>query len=52
VPRGMAVDAEVHEVTGCGGGGEDLVATEIVAEEHGAELGVGLGTGVDMLSGR
>jgi hypothetical protein len=52
VPRGMVVDAEVHEVTGCGGGGEDLVATEVVAEERGAELGVGLGTGVHMLGGR
>jgi hypothetical protein len=52
VTRGVAVNAGVHGVTGCGGGGEDLVAAEVVAEEHGAEAGGGSGTGVDMLGGR
>jgi hypothetical protein len=49
---GVAVDAGVHGVTGCGGGDEDLVAVEIMAGEHGAEVGRGLGNGVDMLGGR
>jgi hypothetical protein len=52
VPGGVAVDAGVHGVTGCGGGGEDLVAAEVVAGERGAEVGGGSGTGVDMLGGR
>jgi hypothetical protein len=52
VPGGVAVAAGVHGVTGCGGGGEDLVAAEVVAGEHGAEVGRGSGTGVDILSGR
>jgi hypothetical protein len=43
VPGGVAVVARVHGVTGCGGGGEDLIA---------AEVGRGSGTGVDMLGGR
>jgi hypothetical protein len=50
VPEGVVVDAEVHGVTGCGGGGDDLVAVEVVAGECGAEVGGGSGTGVDMLS--
>jgi hypothetical protein len=52
VPGGVAVNAGVHGVTGCGGGGEDLIAAEVVAGERGAEVGGGLGTGVDMLGGR
>jgi hypothetical protein len=43
VPGGMAVNAGVHGVASCGGGGKDLVA---------AEASGGLGTGVDMLGGR
>jgi hypothetical protein len=52
VPGGVAVAAGVHGVTGCGGGGEDLVAAEVVAGERGTEVGRGSGTGVDMLGGR
>jgi hypothetical protein len=52
VPGGVAVDAGVRGVTGCGGGGEDLVAAEVMAGECGAEVGGGSGTGVDMLDGR
>jgi hypothetical protein len=52
VPRGVAITAGVHGVTSCGGGGEDLVAAEVVAGERGAEVGRGSGTGVDMLGGR
>jgi hypothetical protein len=48
----VAVDAGVHGVAGCDGGGEELVAAEIVAGERGAEVGGGSGTGVDMLGGR
>jgi hypothetical protein len=48
----VVVDAGVHGVTGCGGGGEDLVAAEVVAGERGAEVGGGSRTGVDMLSAR
>jgi hypothetical protein len=29
--RGVVIDARVHEVTDCGGGGEDLIAAEVVA---------------------
>jgi hypothetical protein len=39
-------------VAGCGGGGEDLVAAEVVAGERGTEVGGDSVTGVDMLSGR
>jgi hypothetical protein len=52
VPRGMAVDAVVHGVVGCGGDGEDLIATEVVAGERGAEVGGCSGTRVDMLGVR
>jgi hypothetical protein len=52
VPGGVAVTAGVHGITNCGGGGEDLVATEVMAGERGAEVGRGSGTGVDMLGGR
>jgi hypothetical protein len=52
VPGGVAVDAGVHGVADCGGGGEDLIAAEVVAGERGAEVGGGSGTGVDILSGR
>jgi hypothetical protein len=49
----VAVDAGVHGVAGCGGGGgEGLVAAEVVAGERGAEVGGGSETGVDMLAGR
>jgi hypothetical protein len=48
----VTVDAGVHGATGCGGGGEDLVAAKVVAGERGAEVGGGSGTGVDMLGGR
>jgi hypothetical protein len=52
VPGGVVVDAGVHGVTGCGGGGEDLIAAEVMAGERGAEAGGGSGTGVDMLGGK
>jgi hypothetical protein len=52
VPGGVAVDAGVRGVTGCGGGGEDLIAAEVVAIERGAEVGGGSRTGVHMLGGR
>jgi hypothetical protein len=52
VPGGLAVDAGVHGVTNCGGGGEDLIAAKVMAGERGAEVGGGSGTGVDMLGGR
>jgi hypothetical protein len=52
VPGGVAVDAGVLGVTGCDGGGEDLIATVVVAGERDAEVGGGSGTGVDMLGGR
>jgi hypothetical protein len=52
VPGGVAVDAGVHGVTGCGGGGEDLVAAEVVAGEHGTKVDGGSGTVVDMLGKR
>jgi hypothetical protein len=47
VPGGVAVGAGVHGATGCGGGGEDIVAAEVVAGERDAEVG-----GVDILGGR
>jgi hypothetical protein len=49
---GVAVAAGVHGVIGCGGGGKDLVAAEVVAGERGAEVGGGSGTRVDMLGER
>jgi hypothetical protein len=52
VPGGVAVDTGVHGVADCGGGGEDLVAAEVVAKERGTEVGGGSSTGVDMLGGR
>jgi hypothetical protein len=52
VPGGVAVAAGVHGVTSYGGGGEDLVAAEVVAGERGTKDGGGSGTGVDMLGGR
>jgi hypothetical protein len=45
VPGGVVVDAGVHGVTDCGGGGEDLVAAEVMAGERGAEVGGGSGLG-------
>jgi hypothetical protein len=41
MPGGVAIDVGVHGVTGFGGGGEDLVATEVVAGEHDAKVGGG-----------
>jgi hypothetical protein len=52
MPGGVAINAGVHGVIGCGGGGKDLVSAEVVAGERGAEVGGGSGAGVDMLSGR
>jgi hypothetical protein len=49
---GVAIAARVHGGTGCDGGGEDLVAAEVVAGERGAEVSRGSGTRVDMLGGR
>jgi hypothetical protein len=48
----VAIDVGVHGAAGYGGGGEDPVVAEVVAGERGAEVGGGLGTGVDMLGGR
>jgi hypothetical protein len=45
VPRGVAVDALVHGVTSCGGGGEDLDGAGVMAGERGAEVGGGSGLG-------
>jgi hypothetical protein len=42
VPGGVAVTAGVHGGTGCGGGGEDIVAAEVVAGKRSAEVGGGL----------
>jgi hypothetical protein len=52
VPGGVANAAGVHEGTGCGGGGEDIVAAEVVAGQRSAEVGGDSGTEVDMLGGR
>jgi hypothetical protein len=53
VPGVVVVDAGVHGVIGCGGGGgEDLVTAEVVAGERGTEVDGGSGTRVDMLGGR
>jgi hypothetical protein len=52
VPGGVTVAAGVHGGTGCGGGGEDIVAAEVVTGQRSAEVGGGSGTGVDMLGGR
>jgi hypothetical protein len=53
VPTGVAVAAGVHGGTGCGGGGgEDIIATKVVAGQRSAEVGGGSGTEVDMLGGR
>jgi hypothetical protein len=52
VPGGVAIAVGVHGVTGCGGGGEDLVVAEVMAGEHGTEVGRGSGIGVDMLGER
>jgi hypothetical protein len=52
VPGGVAVAAGVHGGTDCGGGGEDIIAAEVVAGQRSAEVGGGSTTGVDMLGGR
>jgi hypothetical protein len=48
----VAIDAGVHGVAECCGGGKDLIAAEVVAGECGAEVGGGSETGVGMLDGR
>jgi hypothetical protein len=52
VPGGVTVAAGVHGGISCGGGGEDIIAAEVVAGQRSAEVGGGSGTGVDMLGGR
>jgi hypothetical protein len=52
VPRGVTVAAGVHGGTDCGGGGEDIVAAEVMAGQRSTEVVGGSGTGVDMLGGR
>jgi hypothetical protein len=52
VPGGVADAARMHGGTGCGGGGEDIVAAEVVTGQRSAEVGGDSGTGVDMLGGR
>jgi hypothetical protein len=52
VPGEVNVNARVHGVVGYGGGGEDIIAAEVVAGEHGAEVSGGSRTGVGMLGGR
>jgi hypothetical protein len=52
VPGGVAVVVGVHGGTNCGGGGEDLIAAEVMAGQRSAEVGGGSGSGVDMLDGR
>jgi hypothetical protein len=52
VPEGVAIAAGVHGGTDYGGGGEDIIAAEVVAGQHSAKVGGGSGTGVDMLGGR
>jgi hypothetical protein len=52
VPGGVVDAAGVHGGAGYGGGGEDIVAAEVMARQHSAEVGGGSGTGVDMLGGR
>jgi hypothetical protein len=49
---GVAIAARVHGGTGCDGGGEDIIAAEVVAGQRSAEVGGGSGTGIDMLVGR
>jgi hypothetical protein len=48
----VALAAGVHGGTSCGGGGEDIIAAEVVAGQRSAEVGGDSGTGVDMLGGR
>jgi hypothetical protein len=48
----VVITAGVHGGIGCGGGGENLVAAEVVAGQRSAEVGGGSETGVDMLGGR
>jgi hypothetical protein len=52
VPGGVADAAGVHGGTGCGGGGEDIIAAEVMAGQRSAEVDGDSGTGVDMLGGR
>jgi hypothetical protein len=51
VPGGVGDATIVHGGTGCGGGGEDIIAAEVVAGQRSAEVGGDSGTGVDMLGG-
>jgi hypothetical protein len=52
VSEGVADAAGVHGGTGCGGGGENIVAAEVMAGQRSAEVSGGSGTGVDMLGRR
>jgi hypothetical protein len=52
VPEGVAVATGVHGGTGCGGGGGDIIAAEVMAGQRSTEVSGGSGTGVDMLGGR
>jgi hypothetical protein len=52
VPGGVVDAAEVHGGTSCGGGGEDIVAAEVVAGQRSAKVGGDSGNAVDMLGGR
>jgi hypothetical protein len=51
VPGGVTDAAGVHGGTDCGGGGEDIIAAEVVTGQHSAEVGGDSGTRVDMLGG-
>jgi hypothetical protein len=52
VPGGVVDVARVHGGTDYGGGGEDIIAAEVMAGQRSAEVGGDSGTGVDMLGGR
>jgi hypothetical protein len=52
VPGGVADATGVHGGTVYGGGGEDIVAAEVVAGQRSAEVGGDSETGVDMLGRR
>jgi hypothetical protein len=49
---GVTVAARVHGGTSSGGGGENIIAAEVVAGQRSAEVSGGSGTGVDILGGR
>jgi hypothetical protein len=52
MPGGVADAPGVHGGTGYGGGGEEIVAAEVMVGLRSAEVGGDSGTGVDMLGGR